>query len=93
MGNNRQYIRIKCNSQCIIADTDGSAHMALLEDISIDGALIKVSHGISSRLNVGDTCNVMLCHNPNSFPVKHSCKVIRKDMVNMGVRFLTNRFL
>lgn len=91
MGSNRQYIRIKCDSQCILMETDGSAYQALLEDISLGGALIKVSDGVPNKLQVGDVCNLMLCHNPDSCPVKHSCRVVRMDSVNMGVRFLTNR--
>ncbi len=91
MGSNRQYIRIKCDSQCILMDIDGSTYDAMLGDISLGGALVIMSDGVHSRLQVGDVCDLMLCNNPDSCPVKHSCRVIRMDSTNMGVRFLTNR--
>jgi c-di-GMP-binding flagellar brake protein YcgR len=72
-------------------ELDGNTFDVLLENLSIGGALVKVSDGVPQNLNVGDICSLMLCDNPDSCPVKHSCRVIRLDSVNMGVRFLTNR--
>jgi hypothetical protein len=90
MGSNRQYIRIKCDSQCILMDIDGSTYEAMLGDISLGGALVKIS-SVPGKFQVGDVCDLMLCTDPDSCPVKHTCRVIRTDSANMGVRFLTNR--
>ena len=91
MGSQRQYTRFECDSESILMELDGNTFDVLLENLSIGGALVKVSDGIPQNLNVGDICSLMLCDNPDSCPVKHSCRVIRLDSVNMGVRFLTNR--
>lgn len=92
MGSQRQYIRVKCDSECILMELDGNTYEALLEDISLGGALITVNDGVPDGLQVGDVCNLMLCCNSDSCPTKHSCRVVRHDSVSMGVRFLTNRF-
>lgn len=91
MGSQRQYIRVKDDSKCILMELDGSTYEALLEDISLGGALIKVSNGVPKSLNVGDKCNLMLCSNPDVCPSKLSCRVVRHDSVNMGIRFLSTR--
>lgn len=72
-------------------ELDVNTYEASLEDISLGGALINVSNGVPQNLKVGDICSLMLCGNPDSCPTKHSCRVIRLDSVNMGIRFLANR--
>jgi c-di-GMP-binding flagellar brake protein YcgR len=91
MGSQRQYIRINGNSECILMELDGDTYEALLEDISLGGALIKVNNGVPKSLQIGDECNLMLCHNPDLCPSKLSCRVVRHDSDCIGIRFLTNR--
>lgn len=91
MANQRQYVRIKCDSDCVITDDDGSTYEAMLQDISLGGALIKVQDGIPVSLEVGDICKLILCLNIDSCSIKQICRVVRHDSVNMGVSFLTNR--
>jgi c-di-GMP-binding flagellar brake protein YcgR len=91
MGSRRQYTRFDCDSECIQMEIHGDTYDVLLEDLSLGGALVKVSNGVPNSLQVGDMCNLMLCRNPDSCPLKHSCRVVRHDSVSMGVRFLTNR--
>ncbi len=73
-------------------EIDGNTFEALLEDISLGGAFIKVNDGVPESLQVGDVCSLTLCYNSDSSPGKHSCRVVRHDSVSIGVRFLTNRF-
>jgi c-di-GMP-binding flagellar brake protein YcgR len=92
MANQRQYIRIKSDSKCIVTDDDGGSFEAMLQNISLGGALIQVSNGVPANLAVGDICRLMLCLNVDSCPIKHTCRVVRYDMVSMGVHFLTDTF-
>ena len=92
MANQRQYIRTKSDSKCVVTVDDGSTYEAMLQDISLGGALIKVKDGIPVSLEVGDICRLMLCLNVDSCPIKHTCRIVRYDSVGMGVQFLTNAF-
>ena len=91
MGSQRQYTRVDCDSESILMEIDGDTYDALLEDLSLGGALVRVNDGVPGSVQVGDVCNLMLCNNPDVCPIKHSCRVVRHDSVKLGVRFLTNR--
>ena len=52
MGSQRQYIRINGNSECILMELDVNTYEASLEDLSIGGALVKVSDGVPNSLQV-----------------------------------------
>jgi hypothetical protein len=92
MGNQRLYTRVKGDSaNCILMELDGRSYQALLENISIGGALIKVSEGVPYGLQVGDECTLTLCSDSGSCSSRHFCRVVRCDYVNMGIQFLTNR--
>ncbi|MDD2732551.1 MAG: PilZ domain-containing protein [Desulfuromonadaceae bacterium] len=90
MANQRQYIRIKSDSECVVTDGAGNTHGAVLQDISLGGALIHVRDGVIANFEVGDICRMMLCDDADSCPIKHTCKVVRFDSVSMGVQFLTD---
>jgi c-di-GMP-binding flagellar brake protein YcgR len=92
MANQRQYIRIKSDSHCVVMDEEGCDYDAMLQDISLGGALIKVKDGIPESLEVGDICKLMLCLNVDSCSIRHSCRIVRHDSVSMGVQFLTDTF-
>jgi c-di-GMP-binding flagellar brake protein YcgR len=92
MANQRQYIRIKSDSKCTVTDDDGSSYVAMLQNISLGGALIQVKNGIPANLAVGDICRLMLCPNADYCPIKYTCRVVRYDLVSMGVQFLTDTF-
>ena len=88
----RKHIRIKCHSTCILIGHDEYPYEASLENISLNGALIKVHNGVPNSIQVGVECGVMVCNPLNVCSVRRPCRVIRHDSVNMGVKFLTNRF-
>jgi c-di-GMP-binding flagellar brake protein YcgR len=90
MANQRQYIRIKSDSECVVTDGAGNTHGAVLQDISLGGALIHVKDGVLANLEVGDICRMMLCDNAESCPIKHTCRIVRFDSVSMGVQFITD---
>ena len=90
MANQRQHIRNKSDSECVVTDETGNTYGAMLLDISLGGALIKVKDGVLASMEVGDICRMMLCTNPDSCPIKRTCRVVRFDSVSMGVQFLTD---
>lgn len=84
----RQHSRIKCGSHCVLMGRDGSNFHASLENISLGGALIKVSDGVP--LNVGDLCHLNLCN--DSDLCKYSSQIMRIDPDGIGVSFIPYRF-
>jgi c-di-GMP-binding flagellar brake protein YcgR len=88
----RHHIRIKCHSHCILIGLDNHPYEALLVNLSLNGALIKVNNGVPDSIHVGAECGLMLCHILNVCSEKRPCRVIRHDLVNLGVKFLTHRF-
>ena len=82
MGSRRQYNRVKCELPITLMDRSGSIYDAILEDISIGGALLMVKDGIPNSLNDGDECNLMLHHETTT---KYSFRVIRHDSEYVGV--------
>ena len=92
MGCQRQYVRMKGDSaNCILMELDGNSYRALLENISLGGALIKVSDSVPYGLQVGDECTLTLCSDTGSCSSRHFCRVVRHDAANMGIQFLTDR--
>lgn len=88
MGSRRQYDRIKCESECVLMDTDGDIFDALLEDISIGGAMITIHGGVPQSLSEGDVCRLML---RNDAALSRFCNVVWRGSENMGISFITDR--
>jgi c-di-GMP-binding flagellar brake protein YcgR len=88
----RQYIRIKSHSACILIGLDGHPYEALLDNLSLNGALIKVKNGVPNSVHVGDNCGLMLFNVQNVHPERRSCRVVRHDLINVGVKFLGHKF-
>jgi hypothetical protein len=89
MASRRSCNRISCGSQCII-DYDGNQYHVVLENISIDGALLSLVRSNLTNLDTNEICSLMLCDNPDLCPPKYPCRVVRfatgKDRI--GVQFL-----
>jgi len=80
--------RISCGSQCIL-NYDGDDYHVILENISLDGALLRIDHSKLSHLGTNEFCTLMLCDNPDLCPPKYSCRVVRfAPHEKVGVQFL-----
>lgn len=90
MGSKREFLRVNCDSACVI-DYKGTSHQALLENLSLGGALIKVGNDLQLNLQIGDLCGLMLCSNPDMCPTKYSCMVTRIDSADVGIFFLKDK--
>lgn len=79
--------RIKCNSLCIL-NCKGCSYSVMLENLSLEGALLKTNSAVLNRLNPDDMCDLMLCNDTALCPTKYSCKVVRFDSEGIGVQFM-----
>lgn len=89
MGSRRQYNRVECDLPITLMDRSGSIYDAMLENISVGGALIMVKDGIPNSLHDGDQCNLMLHHET---AIKYSFRIIRHDSENVGVTCTQSEF-
>lgn len=86
MDNRRKHFRIKFEIQCTLMEHDGNSYEALLDDISLSGALLKVN--ADTHFQIGDLCDLMLSEKSAAFPIKHTGKIVRVDSGMIGVNFL-----
>jgi len=82
----RKHLRIKVEVQCLLMGRDGVSYEALLDDISLSGASVRVS--ADTHFRIGDICDLMLSDESAKYPVKHSGKIVRVDSGIIGVIFL-----
>ena len=78
---------IKTDSHCLLMGLDGVTYQALLGDISLTGALIKLSDNVPNGLHVGEMCGLMFSNNFNMSSEKHTGKIVRLDSGSVGVTF------
>ena len=87
MGDMVPRSRIVCEARCIL-HFDGSDYQGVIENISLSGALIELDDRVPDSLCPGATCEMIFCSDPNLYPVKYTCKVIRVDSAIVGIEFL-----
>ena len=87
MDNRRKHFRIKFEAQCTLIGHAGDSYDALLDDISLSGALLKVN--ADNHFQIGDLCDLMLSDKSAAFPIKHTGEIVRVDSGMIGVNFLT----
>jgi c-di-GMP-binding flagellar brake protein YcgR len=93
MVDQRQHPRINCESHCMMVEPQGTIYRALLEDISLGGALIVMNNGAPKSLNVGVECELIMCNDLYTYSAKHLCKIVWRDHVNIGVNFQNIHYL
>lgn len=91
MSEQRKHQRVVCDSRCDLVNRDGSSYPALLTDISVGGALVRVDG--KAPLYSGDLIALKLHEDADFYPVKNISRIVRIDSKNnYGLRFLvTNR--
>ena len=88
MDSRRRYIRVKSGFNCVLTGYDGRNYEGRLDNITIDGALVRVSQGIQADLKVGEEFDLMFCYGNEDFSIKHPCKVIRCDPAALAINFI-----
>jgi hypothetical protein len=87
MGSERHNFRTRSNSHCLLMGLDGVTYQALLGDLSVSGALIKMSDNVPHGLHVGEMCGLMFSDNFKMSSEKHTGKIVRLDSGSVGVSF------
>lgn len=84
MASQREHVRVTCEAPCILHHKGINYH-ALLENISLGGALVKIDNAPPDGLYIGSEVNLTVFD--TALPMKHSCKVIWLDSSDIGVKF------
>jgi hypothetical protein len=87
MSNQVPNSRIVCEAKCILT-IDGLDFQGVIVNLSLSGALIKMDDQISNTIHSDDMCDLIFCANPDLYPIKYTCKVIRLDSGMIGLQFL-----
>lgn len=83
----RLHSRTKCYSYCLVMGRDGNSYEALVGDISLGGALVRVNN--DTHLQIGEVCELMFSDKPTLFPLKRTGKIVRFDSKYIGISFLS----
>jgi len=87
MRNLEKSDRIVCEAKCILK-FDGFEIQGVIENLSLSGALIKLNDKFTDSIQPGATCDMIFCSNPDLYPVRYACKVIRLDSEIIGIEFV-----
>jgi hypothetical protein len=69
----------KSDLHCLLMGLDGVTYQALLGDLSLTGALIKIRDNVPNGLHVGEMCGLVLSDNPNLSSSKHTGTIVTLD--------------
>jgi hypothetical protein len=92
MGRKREHFRVNCASPCILHH-EGINYRAILENISLGGASVKVGGRQPDKIYVGVAVDLMLCSNPDLCPIKYACNVTWLGASDIGVNFQNLKIL
>lgn len=87
MKSEKNDFRIKTDSHCLLMGLDGVTYRALLGDLSVTGALIKLSGNAPNGLHVGEMCGLMLSDNPKLSSAKYTGRIVKLDSDCVGISF------
>jgi c-di-GMP-binding flagellar brake protein YcgR len=79
--------RIKSDSHCLLMGLDGVTYKALLGDLSLTGALIRLSDNVPNGLHVGEMCGLMLSDNPKLSSAKYTGRIVKLESDSVGISF------
>jgi hypothetical protein len=72
---------------CVL-NFSGDEYHVLLENLSIEGALIKTTDKSLNRLKPNDIFELTLSNNPSICPIIYDCKVVRCDSDGIAIQFI-----
>ena len=79
--------RINGESHCLLLGLDGVTYQALLGELSLTGALIKVSDSVPNHLHLGEMCGLKLSGNHNMSSSKYTGVIVELDTGSVGISF------
>jgi c-di-GMP-binding flagellar brake protein YcgR len=87
MNSNVPSSRIVCEASCIL-NCNGFDFEGVIVNLSLTGALIELNDKSPDSIHPDNVCDLMFCANPDLYPIKYTCKVIRVDSKMIGLQFL-----
>jgi len=87
MESKRHNLITNSDSPCLLMGLDGVTYQALVGDLSLTGALIKMSDNVSHGLHVNEMCGLVLSDNPNRSASKHTGMIIKLDSGLVQISF------
>jgi hypothetical protein len=87
MKDKRDVQRVSCVSKCQLFH-NGSKYIGVLENISIDGALVTMTNSLPYVIKLGDTCSLIFCGYQELYPNERSSRVVRINSPKVGLQFV-----
>ena len=79
--------KINTNSPCLLMGLNGVTYHALLGDLSLTGALLKLKDKAPNGLHVGEMCGLMLSENPKLSSAKYTGRIVTLDSDSVEISF------
>lgn len=87
MGEKRTVQRVSCFSKCSILH-NGSHYVGVLENISLNGALVAMADALPYVIRIGDTCQLCFSGNPELCLRESVSTVVRICTPRVGLQFV-----
>jgi hypothetical protein len=87
MENERHNLSTKSDAPCLLMGLDGVTYQALLGDLSLTGAMIKMNVNASHGLHVNEMCGLVLRDNPNRSSSKYTGMIVKLDSDTVQISF------
>ncbi len=87
MKDKRSVQRASCVSKCLLYYR-GSKYLGILEDISLEGALVTMTSSLPYVIGVGDSCRLLFCGDQEFCPNEYNSKVVRISSPKVGLQFI-----
>ncbi|MBW4056890.1 MAG: PilZ domain-containing protein [Proteobacteria bacterium] len=91
MAEKRQHQRINCVEKCLLYHAD-SRYCGAITNISISGALIKLSDFTPGVITPGDTCSFILSNEPETYFCSYKGRITRVNATGVGLVILEHEF-
>lgn len=91
MAEKRQHQRINCVEKCLLYHAD-SRYCGAIINISISGALVKLSDVAPGIIIPGDTCSFMLSTDPETSFYSYKGRIKHVDSTGVGLEILEHEF-
>lgn len=82
----RSGLRVKCDSRCVLVHGESTLE-CILQDVSISGALVRVSEDQALEFHDGK-CGLCLCQDPDMCPGEIACRIVRTHQKDVGLTFV-----
>jgi hypothetical protein len=87
MTDKRTVQRVDCFSKCLLLHKN-SQYPGVLENISVDGALVTMTNSLPNVIQLGDTCGLLFCSDQEFSPNEYNSKVVRISSPYVGLQFI-----